>query len=81
MNNTRERSDHFQAAARALLVARGIDITRQVDIRALAIDLAATEGCHLDTAKRHVAKAVRRSRGELSADWGGVRPGAVRPKK
>lgn len=78
--NTRERSNELQAAARALIQARGVDITRQVAIRPLAQILATEAGCHYDTAKRHIAKAVRLARGEHSAAWGGARPGSGRPK-
>lgn len=80
MNNTRERSDAIQTTARALLEARAIDITKQVDIAALVPALVEQTDCHPDTAKRHIAKAVRRARGEAAANWGGARPGAGRPK-
>ena len=76
MNNTRERSDAIQTAARALLEARAVDITKQVDIAALVPALVEQTQCHADTAKRHIAKAVRRARGEAAATWGGARPGS-----
>lgn len=79
MNNTKARSEEIQAAARALLVARGVDITQQV-ARPLVKALAEQTGCHIDTAKRHVAAAIRRARGEQARAWGGARPGAGRPK-
>lgn len=38
--------------------------------------------CHYDTAKRNVAKAMRRARhGIMQARWGGKREGAGRPQK
>ena len=82
MNNTRERSAAIQAAARALLAARGVDVTKQVDYRPLAKELSEQTECHYDTAKRHIGTAVRRARGEASAarGWGGAREGAGRPK-
>jgi hypothetical protein len=79
--NTKERSDAIQAAARALLVEREIDIKQQVLFRPLAQELVKRADCHYDTAKRHIAKAVRRARGEMAAQWGGAREGAGRPKE
>lgn len=81
--NTRARSQAIQDAARALLVERQINITQRVDIRALAKDFSAAFGCHYDTAKRHLAQAVRLARGEAprATDWGGQREGAGRPPR
>ena len=80
--NTRERSDALHTAARALITARGLDVTADSVPRALAVDFAAAEGCTLETARRHLARAARLMRGEASAaQWGGTRPGAGRPKK
>ena len=76
--NTRARSEALQAAARALIEAHGIDLRDGVPIRALADELVNSQGCTLETARRHIAKAARRMRGEISAadNWGGYRPGA-----
>jgi len=79
--NTRERTAALQDAARAFLEARGVNIAEAVPIKALAPAFARAQACHLDTAKRHLAKAVRRMRGELVASWGGPRDGAGRPRK
>lgn len=78
--NTKARSDAIQAAARTLLIERQIDIKQQVAFRPLAQELAKRVDCHYDTAKRHVAAAVRRARGELAAQWGGAREGAGYPR-
>ena len=82
MNNTRARSEEIQSAARALLAERAVDITQQVDVRTLAKELAAQANCHYDTARRHIATAVRRARGGQlpNGTWGGKRDGAGRPK-
>lgn len=83
--NTRARSDALQQAARALITARELDVTADSVPRALAVDFAAAEGCTLETARRHLAKAARRMRHSASTEaerqWGGTRPGAGRPKK
>lgn len=75
--NKKDRSDAIQEAARRLLVERQIDITQQVDVLSLAKDLATELACHPDTAKRHIARAVRLARGETAHEgtWGGVRRG------
>lgn len=76
-NNTKAHSDAIQEAARSLLIEYQIDITQQVIIPPLAKELARRMSCHPDTAKQHIARAVRRARGEEAArSWGGVRPGA-----
>lgn len=80
-SNTRARSAALQVAARAFVEARGVDITETVPINALAPAFAAEQACHLDTAKRHLGKAVRRMRGDLVPTPGGARPGAGRPRK
>lgn len=69
------------AAAASLLVERGVDVTEQVTIYPLAQELAQRTGCHFDTARRHIAQQVRLRRGELTAAWGGERPGSGRPKQ
>jgi hypothetical protein len=87
MNNTKARSLEIYAAAVAALAESGADITDVVLILPLAKIVAARAGCHVYTAKRAVAKAVRRARfGLLGEDtqfvidnWGGSRPGAKPP--
>lgn len=78
--NTKARSEELQEAARTLLVTHEVDVNNQVALLPLAKDLMRLTGCEISTAKRHIAKAVRRARGVLSdAQWGGSRPGAGRP--
>jgi hypothetical protein len=78
--NNRERSDAIQAAARALLEERQVDIEQPVPYRELAPILVVRIKCDISTAKRHIVKAARIMRGELVASWGGKREGAGRPK-
>lgn len=80
--NTKARSLALQNAAKQLIEEQRVDVTQQVVFLPLAKLLMAQEHCGIDTAKRHIATAVRRARGELSyAQWGGYRPGAGRPKQ
>jgi hypothetical protein len=80
MNNTKTRSAEIYAAAVAALAESGADITDAVSILPIARTVAARTGCHVYTAKRHAAKAVRRARGELVAsERGGSRPGSGAP--
>lgn len=71
----------LQVKARQLLDASGADITGQVMIRPLAKQLVADTGCNIDTAKQHVARAIRRARGDWvgEREQGGRREGAGRP--
>lgn len=79
---SKARSDAIQEAAHRLLDEYQIDITRQVIILPLARDLAQRINCHIDTAKRHISRAIRYARGEETARvWGGPRPGAGKPKE
>lgn len=79
-NNTKARSQEILTAAHTILDEQNIDITEGVEIRPLAKILEVRVRCHIDTAKRAIAKAVRQKRGQLVAHWGGNRPGAGRPK-
>lgn len=79
MNNTKERSSELAAIAAEILTASGADITDSVSIAPMVETMTARTGCHTDTARRHLARAVRRARGELvKARWGGARDGAGR---
>lgn len=69
------------------VVASGIDVVKQVTIRPLAkamMAMAREQGlapCY-QTCKNHVARALRRARGEETVKhWGGPRPGSGRPRK
>lgn len=77
--NNKERSSAIQAAARALLEERQIDIEQPVPYRELAPTLVARVKCDISTAKRHIVRAARIMRGEMVAQWGGKRDGAGRP--
>jgi hypothetical protein len=83
--NTRARSETLQQAARALIEARGLDVTIASVPRPWAAEFAEAEGCTLETARRHLAKAARRMRSDASEDaerqWGGSREGAGRPRR
>lgn len=80
--NTRARSDALQVAARAFIDAIGLDVRESNTTRTMALSFATAEGCTVETARRHLARAARRMRGELSAEtWGGKRDGAGRPKR
>lgn len=79
---TRIYSDSIALAAREIVAASAVDITQPVSILPLAKLLQEQTGCSRDTAKRHVAKAIRLARGELinSSTWGGKRtPSGGRP--
>ena len=81
MTNTKARSQEIQEAAADLLVEMNIDVTKAVEIRPLAKILASRVYCHYNIAKNHIAKAVRRVRGELvETEWGGARQGSGFPK-
>jgi hypothetical protein len=83
--NTRARSEALQQAARALIERRGLDVTVANVPRPWANEFAEQHGCTIETARRHLAKAGRRMRHDASVEaerqWGGIRPGAGRPKK
>lgn len=85
--NTRARSDALQQAARALITARGLDATLDSVPHDWAAEFAGQQGCTIETARRHLAKAARRMRHDASVEveaerqWGGTRPGAGRPRK
>lgn len=81
--NTKGRSEAIQEAARCLLLDRRVEVREQIEILPLAKLLAEETGCYLDTAKRHIATAIRRARGDISAGrgWGGPRPKAIEDRK
>jgi hypothetical protein len=87
MNNTKQRSAEIYAAAVTALTESGADITDAVEILPIAKTVAARTGCHIDTAKRATAKAVRRARFASLPDeqqeeinsWGGSRPNSGPP--
>lgn len=78
---SKERVDALQQAARNLLEERQIDIWHPYGFRGLTVEFARANECHVETAKRHLARAARRMRGEQVPPRGGPRPGAGRPRK
>jgi hypothetical protein len=88
MNNTKLRHQQIlAAAATAIQTAGGVkaidglpQTERLAALRDLYRQVVSATGCHPDTAKRNVAKALRRTRyGAMRARWGGQRLGAGRP--
>lgn len=81
--NTKKRVEHLRSEARRILDESNIDITQKVKILPLAKQMMDDTECGIDAAKRHIAQAVRRKRGEhVKARWGGKRyPSGGRPKK
>lgn len=88
-NNTKARSQEIYAAAAAAVQAAGgpgkIDRMppdeKITTLHKLYDDVAETANCHRDTAKRNVAKALRKGRyAEMVSNWGGPREGAGWPK-
>lgn len=87
--NTKARHEEiYTAAVSALETVGGVIAVDQLDqlerlpvLRKLYKTVANSTNCHIDTAKKNVAKAMRRARyGEMQKRWGGERPGAGRPK-
>lgn len=81
-DNTKARSEAIQQAAADLLVEMGVDVTEAVPVRPLAKILEERNICHYTTGRIHIAKAVRRARGEMVKQhegWGGARDGAGYP--
>ena len=89
MPNTKTRHEEiYTVAVSALETVGGVVAVDQLDqrerlyaLRKLYVQVAWETMCHMDTAKKNVAKALRRARyGEMQKRWGGERPGAGRPK-
>ncbi len=80
-DSTKQRSDKLQALAAEILAASGADVTQAVAIRPLAKLMGTKCDAVYETCKRHIAKAVRRARGQVVASRGGLRDGAGRPAK
>jgi hypothetical protein len=82
MSNTKQRSEQLQALAAKILAASGADVSKQVDIYSLAKVMQKKCDAHFETCKRHITKAVLRSRFEYVAPRrGGFRDGAGRKAK
>jgi hypothetical protein len=61
--------------AKEVLEESEIDITQPLgkNLLPLAKIVAQQTSCHIDTAKRNIAKAARIARGEIVGQWGGSR--------
>jgi hypothetical protein len=71
MTNSTVRREALTAAARALIVTRGLDVTEQWSLQVhgdLAHTLAAAQGCTVSTARHHIVKAARQLRHERAAE-------------
>jgi hypothetical protein len=88
-NNTKARTEQiFNTAASVLEAAGGCvwfddlmttPAARWQELQKMYAAVIAATGCHRDTAKRHVAKALRRARYGEMVKHGGTRPGAGAP--
>jgi len=87
--NTKARSQEIYAAAASALEAVGgvvkvdqaPEMERYLVLRQMADIVVSQTGCTLESARRNVAKAMRKARyGVMQERWGGTRPGAGRPK-
>lgn len=79
---TKQYSENLQSAAMDMIRNSGVDITDQVAIRPFVKPFMESTGCSRNIAKLHIAKAIRRARGQYVAEtWGGSREGSGRPKK
>lgn len=94
--NTKQRTEQLQSTARQIVVDSKPDLSQSVAILPLAKILMKMEGCKIDAAKRHIAKAIRRERyvwakanglipdvppPQTEVNHGGARGGAGRPRK
>lgn len=75
----KERTTYLQTFAKQMLIDTNFDVWQPVDWRKLAPIMAEQAQCHPETARRHLAKAARRLRGEYVAQRGGQRDGAGFP--
>jgi hypothetical protein len=81
MNNTKTRHLEILTACKEILTEVGgvmlVDSLQQDErvplLRGMAKQVAEDTNCHIDTAKRNVAKALRLARGEIVGQWGGKR--------
>jgi len=93
--NTKQRTEQLQSTARKIVVDFKPDLSQSVAILPLAKILMEKEGCKIDAAKRHIAKAIRRERyvwakenglipdaptPQTEVNHGGTRDGAGRPR-
>lgn len=90
MPNTKARHQEiYNEAVKVLKTFGGVETVdalsqeaRIPQLRKMAREVKETTNCHIDSAKRNIAKAMRRARyGIMQERWGGKRPGAGRPPK
>jgi len=95
MINTKKRHlEIYNSAVRVMEIFGGIETIdalsqeeRIPQLRKMARMVKELSDCHNDSAKRNIAKAMRRARYGImkdkkkDKDWGGKRPGAGRPSK
>ncbi len=88
MTNTKARHlEIYNASVKVLTEAGGVEAIdalpqpeRVPNLRRMAKKVVDLTDCHIDSAKRNVAKALRRARyGIMKEAWGGSRPGSGRP--
>lgn len=87
MNTKARHQEIYTAAVAELDKAGGVEAIdgqpqseRQATLRQMYKAVETETNCHYDTAKRNVAKAMRRARhGVMQTEWGGKREGAGRP--
>lgn len=80
-NNVKSRHQEILDACHKVIEDQGVDITQKVKTLPLAKMVVEKTDCHINTAKRNVAKAIRQKRGEYTEQWGGGDRGAGRPRK
>jgi len=89
MNTKARHKEIYTVAAAELEKIGGVETVDGLEnlerlriLRQMYRTVADITNCHYDTAKRNVAKAMRRARyGVMKARWGGKRAGAGRPSK
>lgn len=88
MANTKARHEEiYNKAVKVLEIFGGVEIVDALSqeerisiLRQLAERVKEQTDCHIDSAKRNIAKAMHRARyGIMKERWGGKRPGAGRP--
>lgn len=79
-SNTKERSLELAGVARTIAEQHPEHVTQGGKLLPLAKEMMDATDCSVDTAKRHIARALRLMRGELvRSEWGGKRDGAGFP--
>lgn len=80
-DSAKKRTEKLQALAAEILAASCVDVTQTVSIRPLAKLMETKCDAVYETCKRHIAKSLRRARGQVVPSRGGLRDGAGRPAK